>query len=131
VSLDLTPEPEEIVQAEDADHPLQPFPVYTCAPVQTRELPGIRAGYATETGVTTSFGVRLLTMEPRRKSAVILATTQDIWISSSQAGAQSGAAGAFRVPKGLPFTIDHLDQVWCTSTTDTTDVSVLTTYWSE
>ncbi|MEU0398348.1 hypothetical protein ABZ208_37520 [Streptomyces sp. NPDC006208] len=129
--IDLTPEPEEIVQSEDDDYNLTPIPTTVCGPVGTRELPGIRAGYKTESGVSSTLGVKLLPLEPRRKSAVLMANDQDIWISGSQAGAQAGASGAFRVSAVVPFTIDHMDEVWACAVSGTTDISVMTTLWSE
>ena len=131
MSIDLTPEPEEIVQAEEDDYSLRPLPMYVCGPVGTRELPGRVPGYKTEQGVGTTVGVKLLPMEPRRKSATIMAIDQDIWISSSQAGAQVGAAGAFRVSAVVPFVIDHMEEVWACAVTGTTDISVASTFWSE
>lgn len=130
MTLNLSPDPDEIVQSEEDGHKLQPFPTYVCGPVETRELPAVRAGYSTEVGVTTTLGVRLLTLEPRRKTAVII-PTEDIWISSSQAGAASGAAGAVKIPKGLPFEITHMDQVWACAATAPADISVMSVYWSE
>jgi hypothetical protein len=129
--IDLTPDPDEIVQAEEDDYPLQPIPTTVCGPVQTRELPGIRGSYRTEQGVTTGLGVRLLPLEPRRKAATIFCLDQDVWVSSSQAGAQTGASGAMRVPSKTPLVIDHMDEVWVCAVTATTDVSVMSTFWSE
>lgn len=130
--IDLTPEPEEIVQAEEHDAgEYTPVKVSVCGPVETRELPAIRAGYATAQGVSTTVAVRLLSFEPRRKSAVIIAQDQDIWLSNSQAGAQMGASSAIRVPAVVPFVIDHLDEVWACAVADTTDISVMTNFWSE
>lgn len=128
--MNLTPDPEEIVQAEEETYPLHPIPAYICGPVETRELPGVRAGFRTEPLVTATFGIRLLTLEPRRKSAVIL-SDQDIWISGSQAGAQSAAAGAIRVPANLRFPIEHMDEVWACAVTTTASVGIMSTYWSE
>lgn len=130
MTLNLTPDPEEIVQSEEDAFPLQPIPVYACGPVETREMPGIRAGYKTETGVTTTLGVKLLSLEPRRKSVTII-PTEAVWISGTQAGAQAGAAGAILIPADLPFVIEHMDQIWVCAATTPADVSVMTTYWSE
>lgn len=129
--IDITPSPDEIVQAEEDDYPLQPIPTTICGPVEVRELPAIRAGYKTEQAVGVAVAVKLLPLEPRRKSAVIMASSQDIWISSTQAGAQSGASGAFRVSADVAFPIDHMAEVWACSTAETTDISVMTLFWSE
>lgn len=129
-TIDTTPEPDDIVQDETPD--MTTIPVCVEGPVQVRELPAVRAGYSTEMGVGT-IGVRLLPFEPRRKSAVIIPVTNAIWISGSQAGAQMGAAASVYVPAGTPFTICGLDQVWaCSAVADqVTDVSVMTSFWSE
>lgn len=127
--MNETPTPGEIIQHEppSADHPV---PTYICGPVDTRELPAAGpAGYRTETAVGVEVGVKLLATEPRRKSATILATG-DVWLASTQAGAQAGAAGAMRWPAGLPKTIEHMHEVWVCAVTGTTDVSVETVKWS-
>lgn len=131
MSIDLIPEPDEIVQAEDCGCELTTIPVKVKQVVETREMPGIRAGYKTESDVSSTVAVRLLSLEPRRKSAVIMASDQDIWISSSQAGAQAGASSSFRISAVVPFTIDHMDEVWACAVTGTTDISVMSTIWSE
>uniref|UniRef100_UPI002FDC0363 hypothetical protein n=1 Tax=Streptomyces sp. IBSBF 2950 TaxID=2903528 RepID=UPI002FDC0363 len=88
-NIDLTPEPDEIVQAEEEPlYDRHPILVSVCGPTEVRELPAVRAGYFTAQGGSSSVAVRLLPFEPRRKSAVIIPATQDIWVSGSQAGAQ-------------------------------------------
>lgn len=131
MNVDVTPDPEEIVQNE-APYGGLPVDVKVCAPVQTRELPALAPpGYFTAQGVGTAVGVRLLSMEPRRKYATIIAQDQDLWVSSSQAGAQAGASGAMRVPAVVPFVIDHVHEVWVCAVSGTTDVSVATVNWSD
>jgi len=130
--IDLTPEPEEIVQAEDHDdRNYSPVKVAVCGPTEVRELPAIRAGYFTALGVSPTTAVQLLAFEPRRKSAVILSKDKAIWLAATQSGAQLGASSAFYVPASTPFTIEHLDQVWACATEETTDISVMTNFWSE
>lgn len=123
-------EPEDIVQAEEYD-PHLPINVVVCGPTEVRELPAVRAGYRTEQGVGTAVAIKLLAFEPRRKSATILALDQDIYLSNSQAGAQSGAAGAARIPAVVPYVIGHLDEVWACAVTSTTNISILCEYWTE
>jgi hypothetical protein len=130
--MNITPEPDEIVQAEEPYDPTRPINVAVCGPVQTRELPAIGyPGYKTEAAVTATLGVKVLAMEPRRKSATIMAVGQDIWISSSQAGAQAGVGGAMRWPALVPYVVNHIHEVWVCAFTGTTDVSVETVNWSE
>jgi hypothetical protein len=131
MNIDTTPSPEEIVQAEEQAYDARPVAVAVCGPVEVRELPAIRAGYRTEQAVGTAVAVRLMAFEPRRKYGRIIGISQDIWISSSQAGAQSGASGAMRIPAVVPYPIDHLDEVWACAVSATTDISVESLYWSE
>lgn len=128
----MTPTPDEIVQNEPAPYDLKPIPVEVCGPVETRELPAVgRPGYFTASGVTTTLAVRVLPMEPRRKYAVLLSADQDLWISTSQAGAQSGSAGAMRVPAVIPYPIHHMHEVWVCAVAGTASVGVETVAWSE
>lgn len=130
--MNITPDPEDIVQAEEEAYDTKPVAVSVCGPVETREVPAAGyPGYFTASAVGATVGVRLLGMEPRRKHATLIAQDQDIWISSSQAGAQSGAGGAMRIPAVVPYVIDHLHEVWACAVTGTTDVSVATVNWSQ
>lgn len=130
--MNITPDPEEIVQAEDPHEDMRPVAVSVSGPVQTREVPAAGyPGYKTESGVTSTLGVKALAMEPRRKYATITAMSQDIWISSSQAGAQAGVGGAMRWPAVVPYVVNHMHEVWVCAVTGTTDVSVETVNWSE
>jgi hypothetical protein len=128
---EITSDPEEIVQTEHDYADAPPIPVCISGPVETRELPARQVGYRTEQNVTSTVAVKLLAFEPRRKSAVICATAQDMWVSGSQAGAQAGAAGAMRVPASVPWVVDHLEEVWACAVASTTDIGVQSTYWSE
>jgi hypothetical protein len=129
--VNVTPDPEDIVQSED-DYAGRPIEVKICAPVQTRELPAAGfPGYFTAQALGTAVAVRLLALEPRRKSATIIPLDDDVWISGSQAGAQAGAGGAMRIPAATPYPITHMHEVWACAATATTDVSVETVNWSE
>ena len=132
MNIDVTPEPEEIVQAEEyAQGKAGPIEVAVCGPTEVRELPAVRVGYKTEQAVGTAVGIKLLAFEPRRKQATIIAQSEDIWIANSQAAAQSGAAGAMRWPAVVPYVITHLDEVWVCAVESTTDIGVASDYWSE
>lgn len=128
--MNISPDPDEIVQAEEPYDPHRPINVQVCGPTEVRELPAAGyPGYKTET--VGAVGVRLLAMEPRRKYATLIATDGDIWISSSQAGAQAGAGGAMRIPSVVPYVIGHMHEVWACAVSGTTNVSVETVNWSE
>lgn len=131
MNVDFTPDPDEIVQDQDP-YEGRPIDVKVCAPVQTREVPAAgHPGYFTAQAVGAAVAVRLLALEPRRKYATIIAQSQDVWISTSQAGAQAGAGGAMRIPAVVPYVIGHMHEVWVAAVTGTTDVSVETVNWSE
>lgn len=129
--MEMHADAEDVVQAEEVYDPTRPINVTVCGPTEVRELPAVRSGYRTETGAGTAVGVRLLGFEPKRKGAVIIALTQDIYISNSQAGAQSAGSGAARIPALVPFPVSHLDEVWACAVSGATDISVITEYWTE
>lgn len=131
MNISTDADPSDIVQEEPPHDPTRPINVSVVGPTEVRELPAVRAGYRTEQNVTAAIAVKLLPFEPRRKSAVLIALTQDMFISGSQAGAMSGASGALRVPALVPWVISNLDEVWACSVTGTTDIGVQAEYWSE
>lgn len=130
-SPSVTADPEDIVQVEEPHDPTRPINVAICGPTEVRELPAVRAGYRTEQQVSSTVAAKVLAFEPRRKSAVVLALTQDMWISNSQAGAMSGAAGAMRVPALIPWPVTNLDELWACAVTGSTDIGIQAEYWSE
>lgn len=131
MNVDITADPSTIVQAEEPYDPATPVNVTVCGPVQTREVPALAPpGYSTLIGVTSTFGVRALSMEPRRKYATLVAA-QAIYIATSQAGAQSGASGGMQWPALIPYPVRHAHEVWVCAVTGPTDVGVETVNWSE
>lgn len=129
MSIDTTPDPEDIVQVEEPVPAMTPIPVTVEGQVKAREVPAVRASYATET-VSTDIAARLMPFEPRRKSALIVSAA-DVWISDSQAGAQMGASTSFKLAAGSLLRIGHMDEVWACAVTGTADVSVMALFWSE
>lgn len=130
MSIDSTASPEEIAQAEEVPFDARPVAVAVAGPVEVRELPAPLVGYQTVPAVGTAVGVRLVPFEPRRKGGYLLALSQDIWISTSQAGAQMGASSAARWPAMVPYPITHLEEIWACAVTGTTDISIQCDYWS-
>ncbi len=75
---------------------------------------------------------QLLPRDETRRSAVILAVDNDVWISYNQGTAEdlsgtSTAGGAFYLPAGIGIPIDNRGQIWVSPTTFATNsrVSVL------
>lgn len=131
MNISTDADPADIVQAEESYDPTRPINVAVCGPTEVRELPAVRAGYKTDQAVSATLAIKLLPFEPRRKSAVLIALTQDMFISGTQAGAMSGASGALRVPALVPWPISNLDEVWACAVTGTTDIGCQAEYWSE
>lgn len=120
----MQPDLDDVLQVENVDPHL--VPVKVCEPVDARELPAKRLSTRT-VPVGTLAGVKLLSADPRRKSATIIARTQDILIGANQAQAQ--LSGAW-VPGVLPLAITSVSEVWAVSTGADTDVSVIEEYWA-
>lgn len=131
--MNISPEPDEIVQHDPDGGSLHPIDVTVTGPVNTRDLPAAGyPGYKTVTNVGASVGVQLLAgPEPRRQGAVIYCLTSDLWISTSQAGAQSGSSGAMRIAAAIPYPVRHIHEVWACTVSGTADVGVETTNWTE
>lgn len=121
---DMQPDLEEVLQTEDIA--LQHIPVDVCGPVETRELPSKRLSARTVT-VGTVAAAKVLSADPRRKFATIIARTSDILIGSNQSGAL--LSGAW-VPGSVPFVITTVSEVWAVGDGDATDVSVIEEYFA-
>jgi hypothetical protein len=129
--MNITPDPDEIVQEEAEPFDARPVAVSVCGPTEVRELPASGyPGYKTET-VTDAIAQRVLTLEPRRQYATLIPQDGDVWISSTQAGAQSGAAGAMRIPAVVPYVVRHTHELWVCAVAGTTSVGVESVYWSQ
>lgn len=76
---------------------------------------------------------QLLPADPRRRSAVILAVDNDVWITPDEgtasgiAGSATATSGGFYLPKGTPIPVVSTAEFWvaCTTTASTSRVSVL------
>lgn len=72
---------------------------------------------------------QLLPRDLTRRSAVILAVDNDVWLSYSQGTAQdlsgtSGAGSAFYLPAGIAIPVDGQAQLWASPTTTATSSRV-------
>lgn len=122
---DMAPDLDVVQQVEDYDK-LHIIPVKVCEPTEVRELPSKRIAPRT-VSVTGTAGAKLLSADPRRKFATIIARSADITIGASQSAAQ--LTGAW-VPSVVPFTVSSVSELWAMSTGATTDVSVIEEYWA-
>lgn len=117
-------DPADVLQ-ETEDYDVKAVPVCIDEPVRTQELPA-RSGACYQAQVDTT-GLRILGRDPRRKSATIIAISQDLRLGTTQANALNGA----RIPAVVPFVISHIDEVWAATLTGTTEVSVITEQWAD
>lgn len=121
---EFEPSADTVMQDE---HPaLKSVPVTVEAPVTVHELPARGGGYrALELDTTAE---RILTADPRRKSAIILPVDGDIYIGDDQA--QATGDGRPRWTSGVPLPITHRDEVWASATTGTVEVTIVIEQWA-
>jgi hypothetical protein len=120
----MEPDLKEVQQVE-ADETYV-IPVKVCEPTEVRELPSKRI--ATRTVVVgATAGVKLLSADPRRKSATIIGRTQDLLIGATQSQAQ--LTGAW-IPGVVPFAITSMSELWAVGDGAETNVSVIEEYWA-
>jgi hypothetical protein len=122
----MQPDLDEVLQTENVEPHL--VPVKLCEPAEVRELPTKRIAPRT-VSVNTVAGAKLLSADPRRKGALIIARTQDILIGANQSGSQLNGAW---VPKTVILPITSVAEVWAVAdgVGVTTDVSVIEEYWA-
>jgi hypothetical protein len=120
----MAPDLDSVQQVEDYDAHI--VPVKICEPTDVRELPSKRLAPRTVT-VDTVAGAKLLSADPRRKFATIIARTQDIRIGATQSQAQ--LSGAW-IPGVVPFMVSSVGELWAVGDGASTDVSVIEEYWA-
>lgn len=120
----MQPDLDEVLQVENVETHL--VPVKISEPVEVRELPSKRMSVRT-VSVGTTAGVKLLSADPRRKSATLTSRTQDVLIGTTQA--QSQLSGVW-VPGVVPLVITSVAELWAIGSGGTTDVSVIEEYWA-
>lgn len=121
---DMQPDLGDVLQEEAPE--LGVVPVKICEPVEARELPSKRLGPRT-VPLGSTVASKLLSRDPRRKSATIIARTQDILIGANQSQAQ--LSGAW-VPGVVPLVITAEAELWAIGDGASTDVTVIEEYWA-
>jgi len=124
---------DDVLQDETPDLPA--VRVTVDGPLNVRELPAIGAG-ATSVTLDTS-GSRVLAADPRRKLVTLVSRDQDIYIGTDQGnvdvrqtqGGTGTPTGAWW-PVGVPFVVQHCDELWVSSVASTTRLSVLPERWA-
>lgn len=122
---DMKPDLDEVLQL-DTPPELTAIPVTISEPVEARELPSKRIAPRT---VTLDFATagQLLSRDPRRKQATLIARTQDILIGANQS--QAGLTGAW-IPGTVPFVVTSVAELWGIGNGAGTDVTVIEEYWA-
>jgi hypothetical protein len=120
----MQPDLDEVLQVENVETHL--VPVKISEPVEVRELPSKRMSMRT-VSVGTTAGVKVLSADPRRKTATLIPRTSDILVGASQAQAQLNGAW---LPGVVPFVVSSVAEVWAVGNGATTDVSVIEEYWA-
>lgn len=121
---DMEPELSEVLQEEPDDAHI--IPVKVCEPVESRELPTKRLAPRT-VNVSATVGTKLLSADPRRKSALIVARSSDIILGVTQS--QAGLGGSW-YPGSVPFPTTTVGELWAKGDGASTDVSVIEEYWA-
>lgn len=121
-------EPGDVLQEQEPyEANIAPIPTVVCEPVRSQNLPAKRTTFYTAASVGTTVGVQLLGRDPRRQSATIIGLDQDIRLGSTQGEAVSGG----RIPAVVPLVVNSVGEIWATSVTSTTDITVIAEYWSD
>lgn len=120
---DMDPSLNEVQQVDETDHVI---PVFIKGPVETRELPSKRTNPRT-VDVLDIAGSKLLSADPRRKFATIIARTNDIRIGATQSA--SMLTGSW-LPNVVPFVVYGTGELWASGEGGDTEVSVIEEYWA-
>lgn len=121
---DMEPDLNEVQQVDKGE--LHVIPVQIAEPVESRELPSKRIAPRT-VPVSATVGTKLLSADPRRKFATIIARTDDLLIGANQAQAQ--ISGSW-VPGVLPLVVTTVAELWAIGDGSATDVTVIEEYWA-
>lgn len=124
-SQDMKPDLNEVLQL-DVPPELTVIPVTIAEPVESRELPSKRIAPRT-VPLLTNAASQLLSRDPRRKRATLIARTGDIRIGANQSQAQLNGGW---LPDLTFITIATEAEVWGIADTVATDVTVIEEYWA-
>lgn len=130
---DLTPDIDEIYQAEEHALPLTPIPVTIEGPVRSQDLPS-KTMVVTQLFLDSTGGFiqpqRLLGDDPRRKIARLVASDQKIRIGTSQKQVMNADTCAIW-PVGVVLPITATTEVWVAADTLTTRISCIAEQWAD
>jgi hypothetical protein len=126
---DFQPDVNEVLQDESYST-LTTVPVCVeeiKTPVRTQSLP--RIGPPTTATKTITTATRVLTSNPRRGSATIIAIDNDILVAFNSASKEDPSTMA-HWPKGVPLILNHTSEVWIASASTSSIVGIVTERWA-
>lgn len=119
---------DQVMQDVTPDRVVVPVVVET--PVDVRELPRVGGGAWRETIDTA--GKRLLSGDPRRAVVQIISKDQAFYYGTEQGhvDARVGTPTGAEWPALTPLVVTHCSEVWVSSVTSTTQVSIVPETWA-
>jgi len=127
---DLQPEVTEVLQDESYSA-LTTIPVCVeeiKTPVRTQPLP--RIGPPTSlTKTITATPQKVLAYNPRRASATIISSDNDILVAFNTASKEDPSTMAYW-PKGVPLVMNHCSEVWVASAAASSKVGIISERWA-
>lgn len=124
---ELEPDISEVLQRED-DYAEPTVKVCVEGPVRTQALPRKSAGIRGITVESTS-AKRLLTADPSRASATIMTGSVAVSIGGSKQEVEGGQPG--QMPANQVWTLGASDELWASSTSGATTVTVIQERWAD
>ncbi|HET7641155.1 MAG TPA: hypothetical protein VFK47_20770 [Ktedonobacteraceae bacterium] len=122
---DFYPKVDEVFQDETAEKYV--IPVCIEDVVRVQELPRKSAGFQ-GFPLATGTAVKVLERDPRRASAVIVASGNPVALGGQQQVALGSQA--FILPVGVLLTVRDFNEMWATSTTGNATLSIMNEQWS-
>lgn len=113
---------------KDTDFPLEAIPVVVVRAVRTKELPSRSTGVLTF--VLGATPVRLLTRDPKRTRATVIAFDQDMIIGTTSNQALSASSGG-RWPNLGPLVWGGSEELWATAFTGAGSCTVIIDQWED
>lgn len=122
----------ESVQQEEytGELPIPDVPVKVCGPVRVQQLPSVAAA-PRSIAVDNTGPVKVLSIEPRRRRAVLVCT-EDTYLGGAQSDAGTGTGSALAFwPKSTPLELFHGDELWIgLATAPSARITIIEELWT-